>query len=237
MAQQQIAGETSEIVEQSELIPCGFAEQIFVDVSLAVGQEERYGPDGEEYALGAAAVFLYPCREERHVEIHSYEQIHVPHVVFGEAELQRYHGYVAQRVGQSLRLVALHVAEKVAYYLLWQSDDACEPGEYVVEHRPYEHRPENAQYTLFVEILYAHVAYREQQQTGHHHKKRHGRTQQRTVDGGPVFVFGQFAEDGRDVERINAMYADDHKHGYEAHDVEPHYVVSFVQVVHCFMGF
>ena len=101
VTQNQVAVEAGEVVEQAVGVPRGFAQQEAYAkqrgyVGLEVGQKERHAPQAEEDALLFLAGFLHPGGEERHVQVEAQQQVHVPHVVLLEAELERYHGDILQ---------------------------------------------------------------------------------------------------------------------------------------------
>lgn len=110
-------------------------------------------------------------------------------MVLLEAELEGDHRHVPERVAQRLRFASLGVAEEVADDALVQSQDAREPREEVVEHRPDHDGKEDAEDAFFVERAQR-LADGQQQQSGHHREQRHGGAEQRSVDGGPAGVLG-----------------------------------------------
>jgi hypothetical protein len=76
MSQQQITVESGEVVKHAEFVPCIGTENITAAVEEPVGyifayirNKERDDPDKQEYLLGFVACPLYPCREERHIEV------------------------------------------------------------------------------------------------------------------------------------------------------------------------
>ena len=86
-------------------------------------------------------------------------------MVLLEAELEGDHRHVPERVAQRLRFASLGVAEEVADDALVQSQDAREPREEVVEHRPDHDGKEDAEDAFFVERAQR-LADGQQQQSG-----------------------------------------------------------------------
>jgi len=72
-------------------------------------------------------------------------------VVLLEAELERDHRHVFERVAQRLRFVPLRVAEEIPDDVFRQPEHPREPGEHVVEYRPDEHGEKDPENTFFVE--------------------------------------------------------------------------------------
>lgn len=159
MSQQQVAVESGKVVEHTELVPRVSAEYIAAPVEKHIGyifadirDKQGNNPDEKEYLFGFIACPLYPCREERHIKIQSDEQIDIPHMVLLMAEVERYHGYIFQRIDEALRLMSLSIAEEVADDFFGQTQQPREPGEHTVKYRPDEEREKYAEDALLIKV-------------------------------------------------------------------------------------
>ena len=225
MAEQHIAAETGEIVEESEGVPLARAEGVAAHELGEVRQEGAQGPQGEHYLLLPPRSALHPGREDGQVEIEPHEHIDVPHVAGDEVEGIGNADHVGQTVGKGLA-VGNGPREEVEHDALVKAHETREPRREIVDHRPDEEGPQHTRQALAVEGLHG-LAHRQREYAREHHEERHAGPHQRAPAGAPYRKFrvgdgAGRAVGGGGIEGVGGMAAEQQNEGKQAHDIAPY---------------
>ena len=226
VAQQEIAVEPGEVIEQPEGIPRAGAEGIRADELMEVGQQGAERPQPDEHLELLLRGPLHPRREDGHEEVEAYQHVDVPHVLRNEAERVGDAQDVGQAGGKGLA-VALRPDEALVDDALVTAQHAREPRKEVVEHRPYQERPQHPQDALLVERPHR-LADGKHQGARYHHEQRHARTDK----GHPTLAPHQrggihrparigIGVCGRGIERVGRMAAQQKEKGKQPDGVQP----------------